>query len=121
MPARWRRRRAPADCESAGEDDRRGYRATPGHRPPGSLHDAGAGNHPRRPPRATVDRHAARLRKLGTHLRNSDWTSAENRAIDDMTLCPYTNAKTDRGSWYGATNSPWARPVKSRSFSANPG
>ena len=38
-------------------------------RPPGGLHDAGAGTHSRHPSRTTVDRHPARLRKLGADLR----------------------------------------------------
>src|SRR5580698_4810813 len=82
-----RRKSGWADRDHPGEDDCRRDRAPPGHRPPVGLLDAGAGNHPCRPPRAAVDRHPARLRKLGAYLRNTDWntdwTSGENRAIDD--------------------------------------
>jgi hypothetical protein len=38
------------------------------------------GIHSCHPLRPAMDRHPARLRELGAHLRDADWTSTENRA-----------------------------------------
>ena len=58
-----------------------GDRASIADRAPGGVHDAGAGNPARHPPRPTMDHHAARLRTMGAHLRNagSRWTSHATR------------------------------------------
>ncbi len=78
IPAGWRW--CWSDHESPRQDDSRGDREPTGHRPLGGLRNAGAGHHSSHLPRPTVDRHSSRVRNLGAHLRNSDWTSTETRA-----------------------------------------